>query len=244
MWSDMWGGCSCERQVCIYLFSASFDDPVVSVKGGLVSHEGIDARLERGLVWLATEAHQLERLQTLGVHGLPLLDLLPRALVHSVVDRDDRAHLLLLGGVALAAHGVEEHLRRRVRPHAAIRRPGRDGGRHALRGERQPLPSRLLLVGGGHIVEWAHGGGVEWTAAWESASTNRPITITLRRARSHRAARRRGAHVGRVSPLHALGSPLLRNAETRKVLKSGVVGVPVGPTRGVLGGCVYPVLGC
>ena len=109
-------------------------------------------------------SHQAEGAKALGVHRLPLEDLRPRPLVHRVVDRDHRAHVLLLRLVPLAAHRVVEHLRRRVLPRAGLRL-ARDRGWHAFRRERQALAWRRLLIRRRHVVVWINLSVIDWASA-------------------------------------------------------------------------------
>ena len=66
--------------------------------------------------WKGREAREENALGLRQVRRLPLLDLLPGALVDGVVDGDDSLHVGGARVVALALHGLEEHLLGRVHP--------------------------------------------------------------------------------------------------------------------------------
>ena len=83
----------------------------------------------------------------LPVQRLPGQNLAPRALIDQVVDGHHRSHVVLAGRPALAAHGIEEHLLRRVDPGPGARR---------RRG-------RLRAGGCGAICRWRRAAG--WVGA-------------------------------------------------------------------------------
>lgn len=90
---------------------APIHDPIMPIERGGVPHPGIQPRARRHGARQAGEALQPRPVALCGreVGLLPLLDLLPGALVDGVVDGHDGLHVLCGGVEGLAAHGFEEH---------------------------------------------------------------------------------------------------------------------------------------
>lgn len=110
------------------LLPAAIDDPIVPIKGRRVAQERVEPRARRHLGSEAREALELGPAalvpaRPVQVRRLPLLDLLPGALVDGVVDGHDGAHVhgLRVARRALALQRLEEHLLRRVDPVSGAR---------------------------------------------------------------------------------------------------------------------------
>lgn len=96
---------------------AAIHNPVVSVEWWLIPHPGLPSCPRRQTGAQAIETRQLGSTAGLGATArLPRFDLMPCALIDSVVYGHDDFHVGGLRIVRLASHGIEEHLLRGVDP--------------------------------------------------------------------------------------------------------------------------------